>query len=186
MAISLANTSLDVPSDVRWVKSTLTFDDSYPTGGEAVAASDFGLREIHAVIVTGPTALGREARWIPSTGKIQVLNPAKIAAANLKTFKAAGAAAGNVTVTGVAATDTILSVLVLDRDATAANIDLLDLTSEFSVCAADTIGNAGGTSTSGNSLYVVVSRQTVTAAAEVASAGDLTGDSVELLVLGRK
>lgn len=57
----------------------------------------------------------------------------------------AGAAAGDVTVTGIATTDVLKSVL---------DIAGTDLTSEFSITAADTINNAGGTSSSGSYLIV--------------------------------
>lgn len=80
---------------------------------------------------------------------------ASLAAGFLKTAVVAGAAAGNVTVTGISAADELLAVIVLDRDATAANITLAQLTSEFTITAADTINNTGGTSTSGNALLVI-------------------------------
>lgn len=72
-----------------------------------------------------------------------------------KTAVIAGGSAGNLTVTGIATTDRLVSVTVLDRDSTAANITLADLTSEFSITATNTINNAGGTSTTGNALLVV-------------------------------
>lgn len=77
------------------------------------------------------------------------------------TKKIAGGSAGALTVSGVLTTDTLISVIVLDRDATAANIDLVDLTSEFSITAADTIDNTAGTATTGNSLMVTYQRNDV-------------------------
>jgi adhesin HecA-like repeat protein len=66
---------------------------------------------------------------------------------------AAGAAAGNITVTGVKATDRLVSVLFADGAGVAVE-DIVDLTSEFTITAADTINNTGGTSTAGGSVVV--------------------------------
>jgi hypothetical protein len=70
----------------------------------------------------------------------------------------AGGSAGTLTVTGILTTDRLVSVLRLDIDATAANTDLDDLTSEFSISAADTITNAGGSATTGDKLKVLYER----------------------------
>lgn len=59
----------------------------------------------------------------------------------------AGAAAGNITVTGIAVGDHLQSVINL----AAAGADLAD---EFTVTAANTINNAGGTNTTGMTLLV--------------------------------
>lgn len=67
----------------------------------------------------------------------------------------AGGAAGNHTVTGIAVGDELIGVTRLNRDATAANIDIEDVTSEFTVSAANTINNTGGTDTTGDSLQVL-------------------------------
>jgi len=72
----------------------------------------------------------------------------------------AGGAAGNHTVTGIAVGDALRAVLQLDFTLAegAPNTRtwaVSDLTSEFSVAAADTINNAGGTDTTGQILVVV-------------------------------
>lgn len=66
---------------------------------------------------------------------------------NIKFALVAGAAAGDVTVTGIKARDKLLFVAPLDGSA--------DLTSEFSVTADDTINNTGGTSTATKVVQVV-------------------------------
>jgi hypothetical protein len=71
----------------------------------------------------------------------------------------AGGSAGDLTVTGIATTDQLVAVIRLDRDATAANINLGNLTSEFSITAANTINNSGGTATTGDALMVVYCRR---------------------------
>lgn len=70
----------------------------------------------------------------------------------------AGGAAGNHTVTGIATTDQIIWV---GHFSTAAAIaTLADLTSEFSITAADTINNAAGTDTTNDQLMVIWADQT--------------------------
>jgi hypothetical protein len=64
----------------------------------------------------------------------------------------AGGAAGDHTVTGIATTDTLVSVLQID--ATDASETVADLTAEFSISKADTISNTGGTATTGSFLLV--------------------------------
>ncbi len=64
----------------------------------------------------------------------------------------AGGAAGNHTVTGIKAADTLVSVLHVDF--TDASETGADLTSEFTISAVNTINNTGGTATTGGFLVV--------------------------------
>ena len=66
----------------------------------------------------------------------------------------AGGAAGDISVAGIKVHDTLIGVARLDRDATAANINLTTLNAEFTVTADDTINNTGGTNTTGDALLV--------------------------------
>lgn len=59
-----------------------------------------------------------------------------------------GGAAGALTVTGIKTRDTLVSVVQVSAGVPA------DLTSEFSISAADTIDNTGGTATTGDKLIV--------------------------------
>ena len=68
----------------------------------------------------------------------------------LKVTVVAGGAAGNITVTGIATTDHLVSVVHLDLGANAET----DLTSEFTISAANTINNAGGTSSANDTLLI--------------------------------
>lgn len=88
----------------------------------------------------------------------------KVRTASTKTNTAIvnGGAAGAITVTGIGASDELLSVVRLDvasdsgDNATGNKIQAAsDLTSEFAVTAADTIDNTGGTNTSGDRLLVI-------------------------------
>lgn len=60
--------------NVRVKVRTITFDSSYPTGGEALAAADVGLRKIHAVIPCGPAIDSNSTavivRWNATTNKL--------------------------------------------------------------------------------------------------------------------
>lgn len=72
-----------------------------------------------------------------------------------------GDSAGDVTLTGITTDDRLLSVQVIDLALTEAAPNTTDswspsdLTSEFSITAADTINNADGTDTTGDLLFVV-------------------------------
>ncbi len=72
----------------------------------------------------------------------------------IRSFAIAGGVAGAHTVTGVGVQDLLLAVWRLDRDATAANINISDLTSEFvrRPTVANQINNTGGTNTTGDTL----------------------------------
>lgn len=96
------------------------------------------------------------------------MNLLETAGRQTKYFVADGAAAGNVTVTGVAATDTLLFVGVFTTKASIASF--ADLTSEFTIASANTLNNTGGTSTANNQLLVIVDRPNV-----VADAAAITG-----------
>jgi hypothetical protein len=64
-----------------------------------------------------------------------------------------GGSAGDHTVTGIAVGDQLLSVLYY-AGAGSDVTDVSDLTSEFSITAANTINNTGGTDTSSGKLVV--------------------------------
>lgn len=72
--------------------------------------------------------------------------------ANIKSAYVQGGAAGDLTLSGIATTDELISVWSLDVGATTP--DVSDLTDEFSITAANTINNTGGTSTAGNIVAV--------------------------------
>lgn len=75
---------------------------------------------------------------------------------NLKTYVVAGAAAGAVTVTGIVVGDEIQSVVAHQVSASVGIDSVADLTSEFSITAADTIDNTGGTSSANGFLVIQV------------------------------
>lgn len=79
MAVSVTINDRDVwgSHQVRW--ATVTFDASYPTGGEAVTAADFQLAELKNVLVAAPSiddeALN-SALWDAANSKILVVDAA--------------------------------------------------------------------------------------------------------------
>ena len=75
-------------------------------------------------------------------------------------FQALGAAAGNITVTGVLAADKIIGVSAFALTEGTPNTfsGILNLASEFTVTAADTINNTGGTATAAHLVTVLVER----------------------------
>ena len=107
----------------------------HPSGSVAVAAAGTG--EI--------TFEGYQGRPF---GVTRILN--RVAGEkNLRQVRIAGSAAGNHTVTGIALGDELISVIHHTQGAAMA-----DLTSEFTVSAANTINNTGGTDTSSDDLLV--------------------------------
>lgn len=88
-----------------------------------------------------------------ATGRAVTITAAQ-AGAGTSVTAIAGGSAGNHTVTGITTSDALISVVRLNRDATAANIDLSTITSEFTITAANTINNAGGTDTTGDTLLI--------------------------------
>lgn len=75
---------------------------------------------------------------------------------NVKKRWIAGGAAGNLTVTGIKTTDKLLYVggFTLAEGVPNTFTALGDLTSQFSITAADTINNTGGTSSAAGVLLV--------------------------------
>lgn len=65
-----------------------------------------------------------------------------------------GGAAGNHTLTGIATEDHLISVVHIEGSGTALT-GAADLTAEFSITAADTINNTGGTSSADGVLVVL-------------------------------
>ena len=61
--------------DIKLRVRKVTFDSSYPTGGEAITASDFGLTRLIACVPLGPAIKSDvtdavAVAWNPATGKL--------------------------------------------------------------------------------------------------------------------
>lgn len=69
MALTFTETKRDVHGRSRVWQGQITFDTSYPTGGEAIAPGDFGLTRIDHVIVESSN-VARLALWDSANSKI--------------------------------------------------------------------------------------------------------------------
>lgn len=105
------------------------------------------IRDDFCEVEFGGTVTRGQALTSDSTGRAVAAIPAALAQTLI-----AGGAAGNHTVTGIATTDTLVSVLRLD--ATDASEAYADDTAEYTISAANTINNTGGTASSGCGLLV--------------------------------
>ena len=95
--------------------------------------------------------------------RAQVLDAAFVAMSarinNVQTFVdiVGGATAGDVTVSGITTTDTLIAVVQFE--VSGSNVtSVVNLTSEFTITEDDTINNTGGTDTTGDFLQVTWSR----------------------------
>lgn len=107
----------------------------------------------------GPYTTVRQYRIVADAGSLSYsmaaidYPAADEAAAVLKRAVVTGGAAGDMTLAAIAATDTLVAVLLF-VGAGVAVTDIVDLTSEFTV-AAGKINNTGGTATTGGKLLVL-------------------------------
>lgn len=93
----------------------------------------------------------------------------------------AGSTAGAITVTGIKTTDELVSVVRVDLDSTAANIDVDDLLSETTITDADEITTTT-TNTTGDKLLVTYKRPITVIGRALASAVD---NDIFPVLLGR-
>ena len=74
MALTLTKTSDGVIGDLRYWAGTVALDNSYPTGGEAVAASSFtNMTTIEAVMLGQTIIATNRIIWDPSASKIVLM-----------------------------------------------------------------------------------------------------------------
>lgn len=99
--------------------------------------------------LTLKNAAGTTILSVDSSGNIVAANVATPASTSIS-----GGAAGDHTVTGITTSD-ILTHVIYFAGAGSTVTDMIDLTSEFSISAADTINNTGGTATTGGKLLVM-------------------------------
>lgn len=81
------------------------------------------------------------------------MNLLEVSSPRVKQSLVTGGAAGNLTLTGITTSDTLLSVLSYTTAASIASV--ADLTAEFTITANDTINNTGGTATTNNQVVVL-------------------------------
>lgn len=147
--------------------------------GEAVPVDRLG-----TAILEAGAAITKGARLAAdSVGRGVAVTPM------LKRAIIAGGAAGALTVTGLLATDELIGVVQLDVAADTSTSasgnkiqDAVDLTSEFTITAANTITNTGGTNTTGDKLMVLYRQvRPIGAIAKEAASG--AGELIEVFLV---
>ena len=73
MALSFNHGPRFVAGGKRFHFAEITFGTSYVAGGEAVGASDFGLKNLDYLFL-GQSNRGRHVYWNQSTGKLQIFS----------------------------------------------------------------------------------------------------------------
>ncbi len=74
MALTFTESGSGVAGDLRYWSGVVALDSSYPTGGEAVAASDFpAFNSIEAVLLGQTIVATKRTIWDPSASKIVVM-----------------------------------------------------------------------------------------------------------------
>lgn len=102
MALTVTLTHHGIAGDLRYVRGSLSFDASYPTGGESLTAANLGLRVIDAIHIHHTKGVSFEYDYTNS--KILAYNPGV-------TVGAAGALTlDDFVMTGVAATPTAAAI----------------------------------------------------------------------------
>jgi hypothetical protein len=76
MALTIASPSnardtTGVPGDMKYSIKTITFDSSYPTGGESIASTEVGLESI-ALVLLSPDHNGYVAQFDYTNSKISL------------------------------------------------------------------------------------------------------------------
>lgn len=71
MTLAFSSQAIGAAPGVQISKTKVTFDASYPTGGEAVLASDLGLPYVHFAICV-PRGFGYLVQWDQANKKLMV------------------------------------------------------------------------------------------------------------------
>jgi hypothetical protein len=137
VAVAVGDPLYYVDADVGTGTGFLSKKDSGRYAGIALEAVDSAATTTVNVLIGSGSGVGQ----------------ANLPAGFLNVDLAAGGAAGNITITGVAVGDELVFVGVFTTAASIAT--LADLTAEFSITAGNTINNTGGTATTNNQLMVI-------------------------------
>ncbi|NMC35370.1 MAG: hypothetical protein GYA36_23360 [Veillonellaceae bacterium] len=157
----LNTNSLNVGDLVYLSKSAGGYTASAPTGADVV-------QQIVGT-VTAKSSTAGAIKFFPGDKKIIAIGSSliedgavtfpKVAAGVIKTTVIAGGSAGNHTVTGIATGDQLVAVIQFDIS-TGSVVNVADLTSQFTISAANTINNTGGSDTTGDKLMVIYQDRT--------------------------
>ena len=122
--------------------------------GAAIANGTFS-RKLKSTVVSGAAANTNITLAGIDPACDNIISVTALSGGSLKSSVVAGAAATtNIAISGIETTDKIVSVVRLDRDATAANINISDVTSEASITSNGNI-QLSTTNTTGDALLVL-------------------------------
>jgi hypothetical protein len=188
-AAAIVKNPVNYPGQAQLSLVAYTFSSSYATGGEVVTNTQLGFSGLSTVIPLGPSTNGYTVKWTGSGLKVTAPGAVTANAVPLRVFPFAGGAAGAHTATGVAATDVIVSVLYFATSTGAVTAVTEDKANDW-VLSANTATNTGGTNTTSGFVVLIVQRpsditSTPAKATEVVSTTDLSGETVQLLVIGQ-
>jgi hypothetical protein len=136
-AVAVGDQLYYVDTDVGTGTGFLSKKDTGRYAGVALEAVGSGLTANAAVLIGAGFGVGQ----------------ANLPSGFLNVSLVAGGAAGNITVTGIAVGDELVSVLQFTTAASIAT--LANRTSEYSVTAPNVINNTGGTASTGDQLLVI-------------------------------
>lgn len=107
MALTFSKDKEGVAGDLRYWSGTITFDSSYPTGGEAITASNFGFGSTIYILSMNPNA-GVYPEFDRTNSKIKVYFPTGGSGTSPTTIAAAAVsiASGSTAVTSTSANPT--------------------------------------------------------------------------------
>jgi hypothetical protein len=162
----------------------MTFDDSYPAGGEALTGADLGLETLQFVIAE-PVA-GYVFQYNYSTQKLMAFVATAIYAAtkDAASMLTVTAADESLTFTGVAATDRIVSIV--PPAALAAGIEIQSArVASANTVTARTNNPTGGTIDPASGSYSVFVTAANGAMREVPATTDLSAVTTRILAVGR-
>ncbi|MGZ8245836.1 capsid cement protein [Methylomagnum sp.] len=188
--LPLTMTASGAVTAMRWVDGTGARADATDllrgvARTDAAAGEAFPVDLLGVVRVEAGAAVSALARvGSDSVGRAVAVTPGK-----LKSAVIAGGSAGNLTVTGLAATDELIAVTRFDvatdtgTSASGNKVQAVaDLTSEFTISAANTINNTDGTDTTGDTLSVLY-RQVKPIGGIALSAAGAAGQFVDVLLI---
>lgn len=72
MALTFTKSASGVMGDKRYWYGLVTFDNSYPTGGETITAADFEMTNLQVVYPSGTTVATKRVAWAFTTGKLMI------------------------------------------------------------------------------------------------------------------
>jgi hypothetical protein len=158
----------DTVKPIQFRYRKVTFDSSYPTGGEAIVAADFGLTTLHSVMVHGVAVKSDltdsvAVAWNPTTGKLVAYRSGAISAPTFTGTPPAGVTVGVKDADGAAAAGVAVYVHVDEVLEQGTALAHLEFVSPTNADGTGTLSNGGPTyyiqdddnaATAGVALYI--------------------------------